>query len=222
MAARAARSLVAVCDEHVDLLVDRFLDTTEDVSVRRRIPGMLERATDERAAAALVTALEDRLFEIRARSARVLSRRRAQGHRAPVGREQVQLRVLSELRVEDRIWTGRRSYRDETDSPRIESAALAHVYALLSLILPMEPLEIARRGLRTQDPQLRGTALEYFESSLPEDILKALWPRLKTDRELLEAKPKAPEKALETLMQSVVMIDAALLELKLEQERDSE
>lgn len=214
MAASAARALAVVCDENVDLFVERFLDLTEDVTVRRRIPAILERAKDERAAEALVTALEDHHFEIRARSARVLSRRRAAGGGVPVAREAVQLRILSELRVEDRVWSGRRSYRDETDSPRIESAALAHIYALLSLILPQEPLEIARRGLRTQNPQLRGTALEYFESTLPEDILKALWPRLETDRALLGVKPKAPEKALQTLMQSVVLIDAALSELE--------
>lgn len=212
MAPKAARALAVVCDEYLDLIVERFEDRSEDLTVRRRIPAILERSQDGRAASALLSALEDRHFEIRARAARVLSRRVAKGHRLKIHAEQVQLRILSELRVDDRVWSGRRSYRDETDSPRVESAALAHVYALLSLILPPEPLEIARRGLRTKDPQLRGTALEYLESSLPDDILRALWPRLEADRALLEAKPKAPELALQTLMQSVALIDAALAE----------
>ena len=55
---------------------------------------------------------------------------------------------------------------------------LAHVFTLLSIVLPSEPLRIAYRALHTSDQALRGTALEYLESVLPLDVRQALWPFL--------------------------------------------
>ena len=49
---------------------------------------------------------------------------------------------------------------------------------MLSLILPAQPLRVAFRGLYTDDAILRGTALEYLESALPEDLRIKLWPFL--------------------------------------------
>jgi len=55
---------------------------------------------------------------------------------------------------------------------------LQHVFTLLALVLPPSPLQLAYRGLHTSDPQVRGTALEYLEATLPAEIRKALWPFL--------------------------------------------
>jgi hypothetical protein len=46
---------------------------------------------------------------------------------------------------------------------------------MLSLVLPAEPLQVAFRALHTDDPNLRGTALEYLEATLPTDIRDRLW-----------------------------------------------
>ena len=54
--------------------------------------------------------------------------------------------------------------------------SLAHVFTLLSLVLPREPLQVAFRSLQTRDVYLRGTALEYLEGVLPSAIRNALWP----------------------------------------------
>jgi hypothetical protein len=56
--------------------------------------------------------------------------------------------------------------------------SLAHVFTLLSLVLPREPLQIAFRSLHSDDKQLRGTALEYLEGVLPASIRERLWPFL--------------------------------------------
>ena len=56
--------------------------------------------------------------------------------------------------------------------------SLAHVFTLLSLVLPREPLQIAFRSLQTDDEHLRGTALEYLEGVLPAPIRQRLWPFL--------------------------------------------
>jgi hypothetical protein len=64
-------------------------------------------------------------------------------------------------------------------------AQLEHVFNLLGLALPAEPLRIALQALHTDDATLRGTALEYLESVLPDDVRAPLWP-------LLEAAGSAP------------------------------
>jgi hypothetical protein len=53
----------------------------------------------------------------------------------------------------------------------------AHVFTPLALVLPTEPLRIAFRGWHTDDPALRGTALEYLENVLPHQIRDRLWPK---------------------------------------------
>ena len=58
--------------------------------------------------------------------------------------------------------------------------SLAHVFTLLALVLPREPLQIAFRSLQTDDQQLQGTALEYLDGMLPPRIRERLWPFLET------------------------------------------
>lgn len=211
MADRAAHALRDAREDHLDLLLERLADVHEDLTIRRRLPAVLESCTDRRAVLTLAQCLEDRHFEIRARAARVLSRRRGKGEKLGLDPEKVELRILSELRVDDRVWAGRRLHAGVSSAPqRDASASLDHVFFLLSLILPQEPLSIARRGLLTHEPQLRGTALEYLDSVLPEDLRNALWPRVEADRIRAEKRKSAPEAALKTLMNSVQAIDAAL------------
>ena len=56
------------------------------------------------------------------------------------------------------------------------SRSLEHVFTVLSLVLPRQPLQIAFQGLHTDDPHLRGTALEYLETALPPAVRVKLWP----------------------------------------------
>jgi hypothetical protein len=51
---------------------------------------------------------------------------------------------------------------------------LEHIFRLLSLSLPPEPLHAAFQALHTDDSYLRGTALEYLESILPSGIRETL------------------------------------------------
>jgi hypothetical protein len=57
--------------------------------------------------------------------------------------------------------------------------SLSHIFSLLSLVLPPEPLQIAFRSLQSNDRQLRGTALEYLAGVLPPRIRVGLWPFLR-------------------------------------------
>jgi hypothetical protein len=60
--------------------------------------------------------------------------------------------------------------RPQTPSER----GLGHVFTLLSLVVEREPLQIAHRALVGGDAGLRGTALEYLENVLPEDVRRGL------------------------------------------------
>jgi len=51
-----------------------------------------------------------------------------------------------------------------------------HVFDLLALALEREPVRIAARAFTTEDPYVRGTALEYLETVLPPHLFAALRP----------------------------------------------
>ena len=66
--------------------------------------------------------------------------------------------------------------------------SLAHVFTLLSLVLPRDPLQSAFRSLHSSDRQLRGTALDYLEQVLPPQIRQGLWPCLVSTGAPLQAR----------------------------------
>jgi hypothetical protein len=91
---------------------------------------------------------------------------------------------------------------------------MEHVFTLLSLILPREPLRIAYKGLLTNDALLRATGLEYLESVLPREIWSTLHPLLdETHHEpVKEQRPR--EQALENLLRSSHSIELNLEEIR--------
>ncbi len=91
---------------------------------------------------------------------------------------------------------------------------LEHVFALLSLVLPREPLRVAFHGLHTEDEHLRGSALEYLETILPPKIRDRLWPLLEARREAMPPQ-KSGEDALRKLMNSSQAIEQKLIEERL-------
>ncbi len=96
--------------------------------------------------------------------------------------------VLREVAVDRGVWQSHRlldRLEDEEWSPVMDellreraNRGLEHVFTILSLVMARQPLKVAFRGLHTDDTLLRGTALEYLESALPEPIREALWPFL--------------------------------------------
>ena len=81
------------------------------------------------------------------------------------------------------------------------SRSLGHVFTLLSLILPAEPLTIAFRGLQTNDAKLKGTALEYLEGVLPSSIRELLWPFLEAPRQTARSE-RPRQEVLDELLRS--------------------
>ena len=94
------------------------------------------------------------------------------------------------------------------------SRSLAHVFTLLSLVLPAEPLLIAFRGLHTDNQHLRGTALEYLEGVLPPPIRASVCGRISKIRAPAPAKTRPREQILDDLLRSHQSILLNLEELK--------
>jgi len=67
-----------------------------------------------------------------------------------------------------------RELSNEGDHLRVRE----HVFNLLGLALEREPVRITALAFETDDPYLRGTALEYLETVLPTSIFSALGSRL--------------------------------------------
>ncbi|HKO46176.1 MAG TPA: hypothetical protein VJV79_00545, partial [Polyangiaceae bacterium] len=83
--------------------------------------------------------------------------------------------ALSEVLQDEReLWAERSEVYalvlSEVAKGPLNRASIDHVFALLALALKRGPLELARQGVLSDDRKLRGTALEYLESLLPETI----------------------------------------------------
>jgi AAA family ATP:ADP antiporter len=223
----AIRALRAVAQDHVGALADALLNPNEHFAVRRRVARVMSACRSQRAADALVLGLDDTRFEVRMQCARSLAlmMEREPGVRVDVPR--IYDVVRREVAVGRPVWEGRRllDRLDEGESPsRVDefvrsraNQSLAHVFTLLALVLPAEPLQIALRGLHAEDQNLRGTALEYLESVLPSTVREPLWPFLEDGRP--SARPPRPrEEVLEALVRSNHSIMLNLEEIKRREE----
>jgi hypothetical protein len=167
------RALRRVAPRIVGQLTDALLDPRQDVVVRRRVPRVLVAAPGARTVLGLLLGLEDERFDVRARCALALLRLCERDPGLTVSHEAVFAAALREL------------VRDPASAPPLAEGALGshgavveHVFTLLSLVLDREPMQIASRALHSDDRVLIGTALEYLETVLPEDLRRALWKQL--------------------------------------------
>jgi hypothetical protein len=180
-------ALGAVAESHVGQFVDALLDPASDDAVRRRLPSVIARARSRRALEGLLAGLEDQRFEVRFRCGRALAQLHTDAPELTFAPERIHSAVLREIAVERSVWEGQRIIEQDDSHTDFDvdgvvreraSRSLSHVFTVLSLVLPREPLQIAFRGLLADDQQLRGTALEYLETALPPLIREKLWPFL--------------------------------------------
>jgi ATP:ADP antiporter, AAA family len=191
-AADAVEALRRVAEDHVGQFVDVLIDQNQDFAIRRRLARVFSVCTSQRAADGLILGLEDSRFEVRFQSGRSLAAMRERNPAISIDRDRMLSVVLNEVAVGRPVWESRRLL-DQPDAGETASfvdeflrdragQSLAHVFTLLSLVLPREPLQIAFRGLYTEDRNLQGTALEYLEGILPAAIRERLWPFLEDTR----------------------------------------
>ncbi len=207
----AVRALRTVAEERVGALIDALIDPTQPFAVRRRLPRVLSVCVSQRATDGLLLGLDDLRFEVRFQCGRSLFSIIEKNPNVRVDRDYIFRSVLREVSVTKDVWEGRRlldgldegddrSFMESMIGERL-SQTLAHVFTLLALVLPTEPLRIAYRGLHTDDQRLRGTALEYLESVLPREIRDRLWPFIES--RLVPTRPARPsDETLAELMKS--------------------
>jgi hypothetical protein len=192
VANHAMFALRKVAEEHVGALADALIDPNQDFAVRRRLARVFSVCVSARAAHAVMLGLDDIRFDVRNQSARALAAIAEKNPRVTIDRERIFEVVLREVAVGRPVWESRRLLDGVASDSPLDAfvrdragESLAHVFTLLSLVLPREPLQIAFRSLQTDDAYLRGTALEYLEGVLPPPIRIKLWP-------FLEAKQNKP------------------------------
>jgi len=183
-------ALRQVAEKNVAALADALLDRDHDQKIRRRVARVLSVCSGQAAADALLRALSDPRFRVRNQAARSLAAIQERNPLVRIDRDRIYDIVLEEAAVGRPVWEGRRMLENaaaEEPAPKSPldefvrhraSQSLAHVFTLLSLVLPKEPLGLAFKSLHSADRQLRGTALEYLEGTLPAPIRHQLWPYL--------------------------------------------
>ncbi len=213
VAREAIYALRPLADQIVGQLTDALVSPSTDFTIRRRLPRVLSAARSERAVESLVRGLSDTRFEVRFQCGQALRRLRRDLADVALERTIIVDAVAQELTVDKHVWESHRlidADEDATDgdSPFVVEAirvrsqrSLQHVFTLLALVFPEDPLHTAYRALHTDDAALRGTALEYLESILPARIHRTLLPHVE-DRPRSPAPARPREEVLRALLLS--------------------
>jgi ATP:ADP antiporter, AAA family len=194
----------------VGQLVDALLDQSQDFAIRRRIPRILAYSSSQRAVDGLTAALSDSRFEIRYHAGRALEFLHRMSETLHFDSGAMLASIQLELSVSKTIREGRRlidqednddqyGFRDEILRHRADKT-LEHIFSLLALELPAEPLKVAYRAMHSSDRMLRGLALEYLESNLSGAIVNQLAALVEPVRPA--APPRPRQQVLDELMAS--------------------
>jgi hypothetical protein len=185
--ARARKVLESAAASHVGLLVDALVDADTDFAIRRRLPRVLGTLSSDLALRGLLQGLDDARFEVRYQCSHAIDRMLSRNTGLAVDPVRVMAVVDRELSVSPQVWQGYRLIdRAEGDAvPATQEAQaeraqenVTHVFSLLAAVLPREPLQVAFRGIRSDDASLRGLALEYLDGVLPPTIRAKLYALL--------------------------------------------
>jgi hypothetical protein len=220
----AADALRRVAEERIGQLADALIDPNQEFAIRRRLARVFSVCVSQRAADAAMLGLDDQRFEVRLQCARSLVAIVEKNPRVRINADVIFEVGRRETAVGRPVWESHRllNLRADRDDhvfvddfvKDLASYSLAHVFTLLSLALPPEPVRIAFRGLHTDDPALQGLALEYLEGVLPPTIRTQLWPYLETRRPGAGPPARTREQILADLVRSHQSILVNLEELQ--------
>ena len=186
VAPEAVNMLSRSAPQWTGTLVDTLLDPATEFTIRRRLPAAIVAGDPMLAALGLWKGLDDQRFEVRYRCGRALGQLRAAGHEMPFADTDVYKRVLRELNVESERLRSYRLLDPATYDPSgvrpapasPAAAVVAHVFDLLAIPLAVDAVRVSHESLLGADAHLRGTALEYLESALPDEVCRKLFPFL--------------------------------------------
>lgn len=207
----ARMALERTADRHVGLLIDFLVDGGTDFAVRRRIPRVLITVPSQRSFEGLIAGLSDPRFEVRYQCSRAMDRVLIAEPTLRVDAERIFAIVERELSVARPVWNGHRlldqiesadalMFLDEHLRDRA-NRSLEHVFSLLVTVLPREPMKVAFRAIHSEEPMLRGLAVEYLHGVLPASVRTRLW-ELVGPGESARAPVGTPEEARDALLRS--------------------
>jgi hypothetical protein len=186
LAKPAVTALRAMGPDVIGLLADVMLSERQPLAVRRRVPHVLRALRGPRVVSALTRALSAEALEVRYRAAlALLEVTRDERALLPEPKDVFAL-ALAEL-----------------ERGPLSQEASDHVFALLSLCTTRGSLELVRQGLKTDDRKLRGTALEYLESLLPENVRAPLVQALAQRPEPRLGEVRSETQLLDELQRSI-------------------
>jgi AAA family ATP:ADP antiporter len=201
LAKECSDALCSVASRHVGALADYLLSRQVSLSVRRRLPRVLQGVDDERAQSALSLALDDEEIEVRYRSALALRSSFEQfGGNVPRSRLiEAARKELALARSSAKPWFDRVRGADLGGA----SHSLKYVFGLLSLIADRESTELALTALLRGNQKLKGTALEYLDNVLPSPLREELLLELGVRQEPSRAVQRPREVLVDELKRSL-------------------
>ena len=179
-------------------LADALCDPGVDFDIRRRVARLLSASPTQPVADALLRGATDDRFEVRYQCGRALLKITQANPHIVIPSERIIAIVKSEVSLDRSVWQSQPppEFDDEGDEPALIDRllrdrldrSLEHVFSLLALHLDRKSLVIAFKALHHGDDRLRGTALEYLETVLPDEIRDAVWPYLGEERPMRPAR----------------------------------
>ena len=196
----AINALVKASSTSTGQLVDSLCDPRVDFHARRRIPRVLSRCPTPASAEGLVRGIEDERFEVRYECGRALLKIRVANPEIAIALERVVAIVTREVGRDETVWDVRLDRDDEDEDAAAPSLvdrlrhdrldrSIEHVFNVLALHLDPESLRTAFKALHEKDGFVRGTALEYLETVLPDDVRDLVWPFVGEARPMRAARP---------------------------------
>lgn len=208
----AGKALRKAARRHLGQMVDALLDSSLPLKVRRRLPPVIASTRSKRAVRGLLDALADPRFEIRYRVGLALSALCARADDLAPPRAEVFELAAREVQVGRKVWESQRliedNVEDEADGAFGEilkarrDRSLEHVFNILSLTLDRTTLRLSLQALQTEQDELRGTALEYLDHVLPDDVRQGLWPYV-AGRRTRTKSDRPPKEIVDDLLKSM-------------------
>jgi hypothetical protein len=161
-------------------LVDALVDPDQEFAIRRRIPRVLSDVESQRAVDGLAAGLSDTRFEVRFHSAQALTQVSNRDPKFEISQETILKAVEHEFEAGPEVWRHLRVL-DERPGSNEGGLVVEHIFRLLGLIYPREPLRMAYKALRSSDDHLRRTSLEYLEQILPLGLWQRILPLVDAD-----------------------------------------
>ena len=142
-------ALRKVAEERVGEFTDALIDPNQPFAVRRRLARVFSVCVSQRACDGLILGLDDQRFEVRFQCGRSLASILEKNGLIRIPRETVFEVVRREAQVSRPVWESQRLLDQVIDDDRSfvddflkarAGQSLAHVFTLLSLVLPAAPL----------------------------------------------------------------------------------